>query len=68
MKQNMTLGKFLDIMKPTKPFEVKCGEASATFIDKEDVPDVLLCAELKKNRKDSLTGCIVFEVEDGEHE
>ena len=60
----MTLGKFLDIMKPIKPFEVKCGEISANFRKKEDVPDVVLNAELKKSRKDRSTGRMVFEVEE----
>ena len=60
----MTLGKFLDIMKPTKPFEVKCGKVSSPFRKKEDVPDAVLNAELKKSRKDHLTGRMIFEVEE----
>ena len=60
----MTLGKFLGIMKPTKAFEVKCGEVSAPFRKKEDVPDVVLNAELKESRKDHLTGQMIFEVEE----
>lgn len=60
----MTLGKFLDIMKPINPFEVKCGEVSAYFRKREGVPIVLLNADLKKSRKDHLTGRMVFEVEE----
>lgn len=51
-------------MKPTKPFTVKCGDVSATFRKEEDVPDVILESELKKSRKDHLTGRMIFEVEE----
>lgn len=60
----MKLGKFLSIMKPTRPFVIECDGASATFQSKEELPDMILDAELKKNRKDAVTGQMVFEVKD----
>ena len=60
----MTLGKFLNIMKPTRPFVIECDGASATFQSKEEIPDMILDAELNKNRKDPATGQLIFEVKD----
>lgn len=60
----MKLGKFLSIMTPTRPFVIECDGASATFQSKEEIPDMILDAELKKNRKDAATGQLIFEVKD----
>lgn len=60
----MKLGKFLSIMTPTRPFAIECDGASATFQSKDEIPDMILDAELKKNRKDPATGQLVIEVKD----
>ena len=51
-------------MKPTRTFVIECDGASATFQSKEEIPDMILDAELKKNRKDAATGQLIFEVKD----
>ena len=51
-------------MQPTKPFVIECDGASATFQSKEEIPDMILDAELKKNRRDPETGQLVIEVKD----
>ena len=40
--RKMTIGKFLSIMKPTRPFVIECDGASATFQSKEEIPDIFL--------------------------
>ena len=51
-------------MTPTRPFVVECDGASATFQSKEEIQDMILDAELKKNRKYPATGQLVIEVKD----
>lgn len=62
----MKLGKYLQIMKPTRTYKIECDGASSSFEPEDRIPTMLADAEVKRCFKDKETGCIVIEIEDGD--
>ena len=59
----MTVKKFLNWLKPNKPFKVVFVGIEAKFGSAEELPESILNAELIRTSKDN-DGCVVLEVKE----
>lgn len=59
----MTVKKFLNRLKPNKPFKVAFVRIEAKFCSVEELPESILSAELIRISKDN-DGCVVLEVKE----
>lgn len=59
----MTVKKFLDWLKPNKPFKVSFVGNEAKFDSVGELPEIVLNAELIRTAKDK-DGCVVLEVKE----
>lgn len=59
----MTVKKFLNWLKPNKPFKVAFVSIEAKFGSAEELPESILNAELIRTSKGN-DGCVVLEVKE----
>lgn len=59
----MTVKKFLNLLKPNKPFKVAFVGNEAKFGSIGELPESILSAELIRTSKDN-DGCMVLEVKE----